>query len=519
MTASRPKFYLTTAIDYPNGRPHVGHAYEKIAADALVRFKRLDGHDVHFVTGTDEHGLKMLQTAARENLTPQELTDRNSAVFKEMDALFGVSYDDFIRTTEPRHHRSVQEIWRRMEKAGDIYKSSYAGWYSVRDEAYYTEAETEIGPDGVRRSTGTQTPVEWTEEDSYFFRLSAYQDRLLAHYEANPDFIGPTARKNEVISFVKGGLEDLSVSRTTFDWGIPVPDAPGHVMYVWVDALTNYISATGFPDEASETYKKWWPADVHIIGKDIIRFHAVYWPAFLMAADLAPPKRVFAHGWWTIEGQKMSKSLGNVIAPDALVNTYGLDQTRYFLLREVPFGNDGDFSHKQMVARINGNLANDYGNLVQRVLSMIGKNCGGVVPTPGPFTEADNALLGAAHGLLDTVRAEFDAQAFHKALDALWAVIGDGNRYVDEQAPWTLKKTDPARMATVLYVLAETIRHLAILTQAVMPDASAKILDQLALGPDARGFGSLGPAGALVAGTPLPTPQGVFPRFVEPTAE
>jgi methionyl-tRNA synthetase len=514
MTASRPKFYLTTAIDYPNGRPHVGHAYEKIAADALVRFKRLDGHDVHFVTGTDEHGLKMLQTAARENLTPQELTDRNSAVFKEMDALFGVSYDDFIRTTEPRHHRSVQEIWRRMEKAGDIYKSSYAGWYSVRDEAYYTEAETEIGPDGVRRSTGTQTPVEWTEEDSYFFRLSAYQDRLLAHYEANPDFIGPSSRKNEVISFVKGGLEDLSVSRTTFDWGIPVPDAPGHVMYVWVDALTNYISATGFPDEASETYKTWWPADVHIIGKDIIRFHAVYWPAFLMSAGLPLPKRVFAHGFIFNRGEKMSKSVGNVVDPFSLAKAYGIDPVRFFFLREIPFGQDGSYSHEAIVARLNADLANDLGNLAQRSLSMVAKNCGGKVPTPGALTDADKTILAAADALLATSRAAYDVQEINKSLDALWAVVGDANRYFTAQEPWALRKTDFARMETVLWVTLELLRKVALLAQPVVPASAAKLLDLLGQTEVARDFAAFGTA--IVAGTELPAPTPVFPKYVEP---
>lgn len=517
MTASRPKYYLTTAIDYPNGRPHVGHAYEKIATDCLARFKRLDGYDVHFVTGTDEHGLKMLQTATREGLTPQELTDRNTAVFKEMDALLGVAYDDFIRTTEPRHHRSVQEIWRRMEANGDIYKATYAGWYSVRDEAYYTEAETEVGPDGVRRSTGTQTPVEWTEEESYFFRLSAYQDRLLAHYESNPDFIGPQARKNEVISFVKGGLEDLSVSRTTFDWGIPVPDAPGHVMYVWVDALTNYISATGFPDEASETYKKWWPADLHVIGKDIIRFHAVYWPAFLMAAKLPLPSRVFAHGFIFNRGEKMSKSVGNVVDPFSLAKAYGVDPVRFFFLREIPFGQDGSYSHEAIVARMNADLANDLGNLAQRSLSMVAKNCGGKVPTPGPLSEADTTILAAADALLATSRAAYDVQEINKSLDAIWAVVADANRYFTAQEPWALRKTDFARMETVLWVTLELLRKVALLVQPVMPTSGAKLLDILGQGAGARDFSAFGTA--IVAGTDLPAPTPVFPKYVEPEEE
>ena len=315
---------------------------------------------------------------------------------------------------------------------------------------------------------------------------------------------------------MKGGLHDLSISRTTFDWGVPVPDDEKHVMYVWLDALTNYITAVGYPDTGTSVYKRYWPADLHMIGKDILRFHTVYWPAFLLAAGLETPKRVFAHGWWTVEGQKMSKSLGNVIAPDHLVSTYGLDASRYFLLREVPFGSDGDFSHKAIVHRANGDLANDLGNLAQRSLSMIAKNCGAAVPQPGPLTEADDVLLGKAYGLLERVRAEFDAQLFHKGLEAIWSVCGDANRYIDEQAPWTLKKTDPERMATVLYVLAETIRHIAILVQPVVPDSATKMLDQLALGPGDRSFASLGPRGALKPGTPLPPPQGVFPRYVEP---
>jgi methionyl-tRNA synthetase len=512
-------FYLTTPIYYVNDVPHIGHAYTTLACDVLARFMRLDGYDVKFLTGTDEHGQKVEKSAEKAGIAPQAFTDRVSQTFRDLVSLMNCSNDDFIRTTEPRHVASVQALWKVLEERGEIYLGAYAGWYSVRDEAFYGEDELTTSPTG-KKIAPTGAECEWVEEPSYFFRLSAWQDRLLAFYEANPDFIAPVGKRNEVMAFVKSGLKDLSVSRTTFKWGVPVPGNNEHIMYVWLDALANYITAVGYPNTAEDgDYAKYWPADLHMVGKDILRFHAVYWPAFLMAAGLQPPKRVFAHGWWTIEGQKMSKSLGNVIAPDALVNTYGLDQTRYFLLREVPFGNDGDFSHKQMVARINGNLANDYGNLVQRVLSMIGKNCGGVVPTPGPFIEADNALLGAAHGLLDQVRAEIKIQAFHKVLDALWAVVGDGNRYVDEQAPWTLKKTDPPRMATVLYVLAETIRHLAILTQSVMPDASAKILDQLALGPNARGFASLGPSGALVARTPLPTPQGVFPRFVEAPQE
>lgn len=509
-------FYITTPIYYVNDVPHIGHAYTTLACDALARFKRLDGFDVRFLTGTDEHGQKVEKSAQAAGVEPQAFTDKVSQNFRDLVGVMNYTNDDFIRTTEARHKAGVQHLWTKLVEAGEIYLGGYQGWYSVRDEAFYGEDELTTTPGG-KKIAPTGAECEWVEEPSYFFRLSAWQDRLLAFYDANPDFIMPPGKRNEVVAFVKSGLKDLSVSRTTFKWGVPVPGDDAHIMYVWLDALANYITALGYPEmEDGGLYKRYWPA-MHMVGKDILRFHTVYWPAFLMAAGLEPPRRVFAHGWWTIEGQKMSKSLGNVIAPETLVNTYGLDQTRYFLLREVPFGNDGDFSHKQMVARINSNLANDYGNLVQRVLSMIGKNCGGAVPTPGAFTEADDKLLGAAYGLLDAVRVEMDAQAFHRALEIIWSVVGDANRYVDEQAPWALKKTDPARMATVLYVLAETIRHLAILTQPFMPAASAAILTQLALGEDRRGFGTLGAGGALVAGTPLPSPQGVFPRYVEPT--
>ncbi len=511
--AGSKTYYLTTPIYYVNDVPHIGHAYTTLACDVLARFKRLDGFDVKFLTGTDEHGQKVEKSAQVAGVAPQVFTDRVSQNFRDLVGVMNYSNDDFIRTTEPRHVASVQALWKRLQDAGEIYLGSYAGWYSVRDEAFYGEDELTKTPAG-KRIAPTGAECEWVEEPSYFFRLSAWQDRLLEFYEKNPSFIMPPSKRNEVMAFVKSGLKDLSVSRTTFKWGIPVPGDDAHIMYVWLDALANYITAVGYPDE-SGAYAQYWPADLHMVGKDILRFHAVYWPAFLMGAGLQPPKRVFAHGWWTIEGQKMSKTLGNVIAPEKLVSTYGLDQTRYFLLREVPFGNDGDFSHAAVMQRINGNLANDYGNLVQRVLSMINKNCGAQIPQPGPFTEADKTLLEAAYGLLPSVRAEMDAQAFHKVLDVLWAVVGDANRYVDEQAPWTLKKTDPPRMNTVLYVLAETIRQLAILTQPVMPDASAKILEQLSQDAGARGFAALGAAGALVAGTPLPTPQGVFPRFVE----
>ncbi len=505
-------YYITTPIYYVNDAPHIGHAYTTLACDVLARFKRLDGYRVHFLTGTDEHGQKVEKAAALAGTDPQTFTDKVSQTFRDLARELDVSNDDFIRTTEPRHIRSSQAIWKTLEKAGEIYLGKYAGWYAVRDEAFYSEDELTTGPDGKRRAP-SGAEVEWVEEPSYFFRLSAWQDRLLKFYEENPGFIAPTSRRNEVISFVRQGLMDLSVSRTTFNWGVKVPDAPGHIMYVWLDALTNYITAVGYPETESDLFKAFWPADLHMVGKDILRFHAVYWPAFLMAAGIKPPRRVFAHGWWTVEGQKMSKSLGNVISPDDMIAKYGLDPVRYFLLREVPFGQDGDFSQRAMVGRLNGDLANDFGNLAQRVLSFVQKNAAAAVPQPGELTAADLKLLDDARGLLARVRVELDEQAFHKALDTLWQVVGDANRYIDEQAPWALRKTDPARMNTVLYVLMETIRRLAILCQPFMPQSMAKMLDQLAVPADARDFAGL--ERALAPGTGLPPPQGIFPRFVE----
>jgi methionyl-tRNA synthetase len=508
-----PRFYLTTPIFYPNGVPHIGHAYTALASDVIARFARLDGKDVFFLTGTDEHGLKMQQTAAGEGLTPQALADRNSQRFRDMMTALDISQDDFIRTTEPRHHRASEEIWRRMEAAGDIYLGRYSGWYSVRQEAYFDEKETVLGDDGVRREP-LGSPVEWVEEESYFFRLSAYQDKLLAHYDAHPDFVGPDARRNEVVSFVKGGLEDLSISRTTFDWGIVVPGNPKHVMYVWVDALTNYITAVGFPDEDAPLWR-FWPADLHVIGKDIVRFHAVYWPAFLMSAGVALPKRVYAHGFLFNRGEKMSKSVGNVIDPFGMAARYGVDQMRYFFLREVSFGQDGSYSHEAIVNRINADLANDLGNLAQRSLSMIAKNCEAAVPAPGVLTREDETLLAAADALAERSRAAMADQQIHQMLSAVWQVVADANRYFAAQEPWALRKTDPARMATVLYVTAEVVRQIAILAQAVMPASAARLLDQLAVPTDARNFAKLGAAGRLAPAAPLPPPSPVFPRFVE----
>lgn len=507
-------YYITTPIYYVNDVPHIGHAYTTLACDVLARFKRLDGYDVKFLTGTDEHGQKVEKSAAAKGIDPQTFTDQVSQNFRDLAVAMNFSNDDFIRTTEERHKAACQALWTRLVEKDMIYLDAYKGWYAVRDEAFYSEDELTTDEAG-NKIAPTGAPVEWVEEPSYFFRLSQWGDTLLKFYDENPGFIAPESRRNEVLSFVRSGLQDLSVSRTTFNWGVPVPNDPDHVMYVWMDALTNYITALGYPQTEGNEYATFWPADLHMVGKDILRFHAVFWPAFLMAADLQPPKRVFAHGWWTNEGRKISKSLGNVIDPLQLIETYGLDQVRYFLLREVPFGSDGDFRHKAMVGRMNGELANDLGNLAQRVLSMTAKNCKGQVPEHGPPTDDDRSLLDAAYGLLGKVRPLMDRQAFHEALETIWVVVRQANAYVDHQAPWVLRKTDPDRMATVLWTLMETVRQVAILMQPVVPESAAKMLDQLAIPADARSFAALGEGGALVPGTALPKPQGVFPRYVE----
>lgn len=517
MTESSNKrpYYLTTAITYPNGVPHIGHAYEYVSADALARFKRLDGFDVFYMSGTDEHGIKVQQAAEKEGVTPLELVDRNSAAIRAVHDLVESSYDRFIRTTEPEHYLASQELWRRMEANGDIYLDKYTGWYSVRDEAYYTDEQTELRADGIRYAIETETEVTWTEEESYFFRLSNYQDKLLALYEAQPEFAAPQYRFNEVISFVKSGLQDLSISRTSFNWGVPVPGNDKHVMYVWVDALTNYLTGAGFPDESSSQWK-YWPADVHIIGKDISRFHAIFWPAFLMSAGLPLPKRVMIHGFLFNNGVKMSKSLGNVVAPADWVAAYGVDAVRFFFLREVSYGQDGNYSHEAIISRKNSDLANNLGNLAQRSLSMVAKNCDGVVPTPGEFSSADQAILAKAQALLAANRASYEVQEFHRALEAIWAVLGDTNAYFADQAPWVLRKTDPERMATVLYVTLEVLRIVALLIQPVMPGSAAKLLDVLGVSAveGARDFTAV--ETPLVAGTALPAPSPIFPRYEEP---
>lgn len=509
---SKP-FYVTTAISYPNGAPHIGHAYEMITTDAIARWKRLEGREVYFLTGTDEHGIKMVQTAAAQGVTPRELADRNSAQFRQLAAALDISNDDFIRTTEQRHHEASQAIWKKMAASnnGDIFQSTYKGWYSVRDEAYFDEDE--LTEKEGKKFAPSGAEVTWVEEPTYFFRLSAYQQKLLDLYQTNPDFIAPKERRNEIISFVKGGLQDLSISRTTFDWGIPVPGAPGHVMYVWVDALTNYITGVGFPDEASELFKKFWPADLHVIGKDIIRFHTVYWPAFLMSAGIEVQHRVFAHGFLTVDGHKMSKSLGNVIDPFALLEEFGVDAIRYFFLREVSFGQDGDYSNDKLTLRVNADLANNLGNLAQRSLSMINKNCDAKVPQPGPLTEADQAIIAEVGEAIDTAQKAMDEQLVHEATGAIIAALSSANNYFAAQEPWALKKTDPDRMATVLYVTADTVRRLTIPMLAFVPASAARLLDQLSIPQEDRMLADSKTPARLMPGTVLPVPQGIFARI------
>ena len=466
-------YYITTAISYPNGPPHIGHAYEAIAADVIARFQRSKGRDVRFQTGTDEHGLKMAQAARADGIEPQAFADRMSLIFQKMCDTLEITYDRFIRTSEPAHHRASQAIWTAMEEKGDLYLGRYEGWYSVRDEAYYDEGELTDGEGGQKLSP-QGSPVEWTVEESWFFRLSAYQDRLLDLYRSNPSFIQPDSRRNEVLRFVEGGLSDLSISRTSFDWGVKAPSGEGHVMYVWLDALTNYITGLGYPDD-TELWRRYWPADVHLIGKDVVRFHAVYWPAFLMSAGIALPKQVYGHGFLLSRGEKMSKSVGNVVDPFVLADRFGVDQLRYFLMREVPFGQDGSYSPEAIVNRVNAELANSFGNLAQRTLSMIHKNLDGVIPAPGKAAE-DKDLLEKVDAAVEELATRFDQFAFSVGLEAWMGAVFACNAYVDAAAPWALRKTDPERMADVLGTLVAAIRKLAAAVVPVIPASAEKLL-------------------------------------------
>lgn len=499
--------YITTPIYYVNDVPHLGSVYTNVACDMIARFARLDGMHVKFLTGTDEHGQKVEKSAKESGLSPQEFVDKISQNFRDLTPLCHLSADDFIRTTQDRHIKGVQYLWEHLLKEGYIYLGSYKGWYALRDEAFYAESEIKDG------KAPTGAPVEWVEEPSYFFKLSAFQEKLLEYYKTHPDFIAPLSRRNEVIQFVKSGLTDLSISRTSFKWGISVPNDPKHIIYVWMDALTNYLTALGFPEETKD-FKKFWPEAIHMVGKDILRFHTVYWPAFLMAAGLPLPKKVFAHGFWTNEGQKMSKSLKNTIDPKKLIHTYGLDAVRYFLIREIPFGQDGNFSKSHLIQRMNGDLANDLGNLSHRVLSFIQKNADGCLPSKGALLKEDEEILTQSSTLLPLLRQMIlKDQELHRALEEIWKVISAANRYIDHQAPWSLKKTNPKRMQTVLYVLCEVLKKVGILLQPLMPDASAKILEQVGVSQDKRTFQDL--EAPLQEGKLLMAPSVIFPRFVE----
>ena len=504
-------FYITSPIYYVNDVPHIGHAYTSIACDVIARFKRLEGFDVHFLTGTDEHGQKVEKSAKARGKNPQEFCDEVSQKFRELASTLNLSNDDFIRTTEERHKKCAQKFWEILEKNGWIYKSTYEGWYAVRDEAFYNEDELVNG----KAPTGAE--VEWHKEESYFFKLSAFQEKLLTLYEAAPDFIRPQSRFNEVISFVKGGLRDLSISRTSFSWGVKVPNAEGHVMYVWLDALTNYLSALGFPNEDADLYKNFWvdaaESPLHMVGKDIVRFHAVYWPAFLMAANLNIPHSIFAHGWWTNEGEKISKSVGNVIDPHKeleWLRSFGcsdetaLDYLRYFLLREVPFGNDGDYSRQSFLLRINAELANNIGNLAQRSLSMIHKNSGGEILTEVPH----------ANKYLEEYFVAIRNFSFERAIGSIIEFASDVNKNFNDAAPWNLKKEEKIfEMNEVLYVAAESMRVIAILLLPFMPSSAARILDLLNIDESKRNFTALDEY--LKVGHKIREPKAIFPRIGE----
>jgi methionyl-tRNA synthetase len=511
---------ITTAISYPNGRPHIGHAYEAIATDAIARAARMTGRDVFFQTGTDEHGLKVAQTARAKGVTPQVFVEEMSSYFNEMDDLLDVGYDRFIRTSEPAHHRASQAIWAAMAANGDLYLDRYEGWYSVRDEAYYDESELGRGADGEQLSP-QGTPVEWTVEESWFFRLSRYQQPLLDHYAAHPQFIQPESRRNEILRFVEGGLRDLSVSRTSFDWGVKVPGSPDHVMYVWLDALTNYLTGCGYPDDKERLSRYWAPGGdiVHIVGKDVVRFHSVYWPAFLMSAGVPLPRMIFGHGFLLNRGEKMSKSLGNVADPVELARTFGVDPLRYFLLAEVSFGNDGSYSAEAIVNKTNTELGNAFGNLAQRTLSFIAKNLEGRLPLADP-REEDAALLAAVgEAAGEEMPRAFEALAPHEAIQAWLRAAYACNAYIDAQAPWALRKTDPARMEAVLATLYQAIGMLAAAIAPVIPGSAARLLDHMGLPADARSFAGLtsGWYAALCAsGFVVGAPQPLFPRLELP---
>lgn len=473
---SEDNFYITTPIYYPSGNPHMGHAYSSIVADIFARFKRLEGKNVYFLTGTDEHGLKIQREAEKNKKEVKIFCDEVSQKFKALTKTLNLSNDDFIRTTERRHHQSVKAIWSRLLDSGDIYLSKYAGWYSVSDEAYYTEEET-ITENGKKISKSSGSIVDWFEEDSYFFKLSAWQGKLLDHYKQNPNFISPNSRNNEITQFVKSGLNDLSVSRTSFKWGIEVPNDDKHIIYVWLDALTNYISALNYPNVEDPLYKKFWPANIHIIGKDILRFHAVYWPAFLMAAKIPLPQKVYGHGWILSDEKKMSKSLGNILDPLEIIDKYGIDQLRYYLVKEVSLGNDGNVSMENLKNCINNDLANNFGNLCQRVFTFIEKNCEGKLPRPGKLEDDDNKLLDNLVKKVPELIADINKQSLNDYIRKVVEFSFDANKYFNDLQPWSLKKNNIERMNTILFTIVLQIKNICILLNPIIPLSSDKIFD------------------------------------------
>ena len=510
MDTSNNNFYITTPIYYVNDVPHIGHAYTTVICETIANYNKWLGKDVNFLTGTDEHGQKVEKSAFAAGIPPQEFTNNVSKSFIELTNKLEIHNDDFIRTTELRHKKAVENLWQKLENTGDIYLDKYSGWYSIRDEAFYSSDEVTKNSEGKNiASNGSE--VEWVEEPSYFFKLSAWQDKLLKFYKDNPGFISPKSRYNEVLSFVNKGLEDLSISRTTFKWGIPVPSNNEHIIYVWLDALTNYLSGVGYPNINSENWNKYWPANIHVVGKDILRFHAIYWPAFLMAANIELPKKIYAHGWWTVNGEKMSKSTGNVISPNHIINSYGLDQFKYFLLREVRFGQDGDFSEEALIKRVNSDLANDYGNLAQRVLSFVYKNNNASMPGYTVFNEEDKILLDLINTINNNIKEFMNDYQITNALEELWIVIRKCNTYIDEQAPWSLKKTDLERMNTVLYVLCTVIKKISLIALNFVPIGANKILDQLSIPNNKRQYEHFNDE--LCPEALLPKPEGVFPRL------
>ena len=510
MDKKNKNFYVTTPIYYVNDVPHIGHAYTTVICDTIASFNKWLDKNVNFLTGTDEHGQKVEKSALKVGIDPQTFTDNVSKSFYKLANKLEINNTDFIRTTENRHKESVKHLWNKLEDKGYIYLDKYSGWYSIKDEAFYSNDEVTENNKGIKIAPNG-SEVEWVEEPSYFFNLSSWQDKLLKFYNDNPEFISPRSRYNEVLSFVNNGLEDLSISRTTFNWGIQVPNNNDHIIYVWLDALTNYISALGYPNKDSQDWKSFWPADIHVVGKDILRFHAVYWPAFLMAADIAVPKKIYAHGWWTVDGKKMSKSTGNVIDPNYIIDKYGLDQFKYFLLREVRFGQDGDFSEEALIKRVNSDLSNDYGNLAQRVLSFIYKNNEALLPTKGVLSVKDKELIKYMNITKDNIINYMQNYQITNALEELWKVISKSNTYIDEEAPWTLKKTDLKRMNTVLYVLCMIIKNVSLIAVNFIPIGANKILDQLSIPEHKRKYKNFDDD--LIAGTKLLKPEGVFPRL------